>query len=65
MNLVVTIGDNRAQAVLKTSLENLQSKNILDEGDQKIVLGLVQNLFPCCDVITTRIKGLDYTVRVQ
>lgn len=65
MNLVVTIGDNRAQAILKTSLESLQSRTILDENDQKIVLSLVKNLFPCCDTITTRVKGLDYTVKVQ
>ena len=65
MNLTIKIGDNRAYATVRTTLHNLKTRNLLDESDKNIVLGLLENLLPKCDTIMTRVRGLEYVVEVK
>lgn len=65
MNLTITIGDKSARATVSTTLKNLRSRDILDESDQDIVLSLISSLLPACNTAMTRVRGVNYIVKVQ
>jgi hypothetical protein len=65
MNLTITIGNNRATATVRTTLRNLRTLKLLDENDQNIVLSLIDSLIPKCNIASTRVRGLDYTIQIK
>lgn len=66
MNLKITIGDERAAAVVHTTLSKLEvSKTLLDDGDRNIVMSLINSLFPKFNTVMTRVRGVDYKVEIH